>query len=419
MTEEDPIDPGYFDSLLNDPPAPDDTLIDWELFWQADHKTEEWLAEPILAAKRGTAIFAPGGTGKSLLALYIAAHIATGRDPFLRRACEPVHTLYLDYEMTESDLQDRLEHMGFGPDSDLTHLHYALLPDLGPLDSAEGGNNVIRLARNVDAELVVIDTFGRAVHGEENDADTTRTYYRRCGLHLKAEGRAVLRVDHAGKGKDQTSARGSSAKSDDVDVVWKMEPKDNGVFRMKAVKRRMGWIPLHVDIEFDDDDLLEFKTVQAARVWAPGTNEVAQLLDELGVSVKASTREASEAIKARYGKARRRQVVLSAQRYRSERSLSLHFTGDTTVRKPVDKPVDNPVDKSGNHPGNHPPPVPNGNRSGTDAEKQASTSMGTDSGTGGNPSPGHDGNRGGFHIRNPPVPGPSNPTPDDDNWEPF
>ena len=69
-----------------------------------------------------------------------------------------IDVLYLDYEMTEDDLAERLESMGYGPDTDLSHLHYALLPSLPGLDQPEGGRAVVDLARSVGAQLVIIDT---------------------------------------------------------------------------------------------------------------------------------------------------------------------------------------------------------------------------------------------------------------------
>lgn len=308
---------------------PDDDLrrmlIDWPAFWANDHQDAEWLAEPVLAAKRSAALFAPGGHGKSLLALWLAAKLASGVDPFSGRRQPPVDVLYLDYEMTEADLSERLEDMGFGPASDLACLHYALLPSLPGLDRPEGGRAVVRLAELCAASLVIVDTFGRAVHGDENDADTVRAWYRWTGLHLKAAGRAFLRVDHAGKdlGKGQ---RGSSAKNDDVDIVWQMTVKDAGVFVLEAKKRRMGWVPLRVEI-VKSDDPVAYALTQAA-TWPVGTREAAAVLDELDVPEDASNRAAAK-IMSEAGRGVRAVVVRAAQKYRRERSGVLHFVGDT------------------------------------------------------------------------------------------
>jgi hypothetical protein len=303
-------------------------LIDWPEFWANGHGDAEWIAEPVIAAKRSTALFAPGGTGKSLLSLWLAAHIATGTDPFTGTRQEPVDVLYLDYEMTADDLAERLEQMGFDETTTLEHLHYALLPSLPGLDRPEGGKAVVRLAELVGAELVIIDTFGRAVHGDENDADTVRAWYRWTGLHLKHAGRAFLRVDHAGK--DLTKGqRGTSAKNDDVDVVWQMTVKEASTFTLKAKKRRMGWIAERVDVELRESDLLSFALVDGI-TYPAGTKEVADRLDTLEVEPDAGYRVAASALRAA-GNPARAEVVRAAQKYRRSRVDPLDFSRDVAA----------------------------------------------------------------------------------------
>jgi hypothetical protein len=331
--------PGIEDDMSFDETLAD-MLIDWGEFWAQDHKAAEWLAEPVLAQGRSTALFAPGGTGKSLLALYMAACIATGRKLF-GRPVEARNVLYLDYEMTADDLAERLEQMGFGDDCDLSRLHYALLPSLPGLDEPEGGRAVVRMAEMVEAELVVIDTFGRAVHGDENDADTVRSWYRWTGLHLKHDGRAFLRVDHAGK--DTTKGqRGTSAKNDDVDVVWEMKVKEAGAFTLVAKKRRMGWVPLSVDLVMTETAELRFDLANG-HVWPKGTAETAKTLDALGVPVECTVKAARESLKEAGHKVRH-ETLASAVKYRKEATSTYHFAGAD--------PVDNPVTGSGNASGN-------------------------------------------------------------------
>jgi hypothetical protein len=324
--------------VVETPPEDYDTalremLVDWGIFWDTDHNEADWLAEPVVAAKRSTAIFAPGGTGKSLLALYISACLATGTRIFGRNI-EPIEVLYLDYEMTADDLAERLASMGFDDNCDLSRLHYALLPSLPGLDEPEGGKAVVRLAEMVDASLVVIDTFGRAVHGDENDADTVRSWYRWTGIHLKHAGRAFMRVDHAGKDVSK-GQRGTSAKNDDVDVVWQMTAREGGAFVLTAKKRRMGWVPMSVDLVMVEDATLHFELAKG-HTWPAGTAECAAELDALGIDENTSGNAAVKALKAA-GHGRRTALVKAAQKYRRERSDTYHFAGDDAYARPVDK----------------------------------------------------------------------------------
>jgi hypothetical protein len=311
MQREKGIDPGPHDDYAGADPV--SILLDWDTFWNHDRDEAEWLAEPVIPAKRSVAIFAPGGDGKSLFVLWLAVGLATGKR-LLAPPTDPVNVLYIDYEMTEDDLAERLENMGYGPDSDLSHLHYALLPSLPGLDQPEGGKAVVELAREVDAQLVIIDTFGRAVHGDENDADTVRAWYRWTGLNLKAEGRAFVRIDHAGKDLDK-GQRGTSAKNDDVDIVWRWTKQDGGTFKLVAKKRRMGWVPETVEL-VKNEYPVSYK-ILGGHTYPPGTRELAATLEELGVPVAANRKTNSEALKAA-GKGARNALVGAAMRWRRE-----------------------------------------------------------------------------------------------------
>ncbi|MEZ5264684.1 MAG: AAA family ATPase [Acidimicrobiales bacterium] len=174
-------------------------LVDWSSFWAVDDAVEQWIVDPVLPKGRSTAIYAPAKTGKSLLALEIAAAVATGRRIMHQQDGQARSTLYLDYEMTEDDLRDRLISLGYRPEDDLSLLHYALLPSLPPLNTAAGGDELGRLVEALAVEVVIIDTFGRAAEGEENSNDTTRSFYAHSGVMLKRLGVTSLRLDHAGK----------------------------------------------------------------------------------------------------------------------------------------------------------------------------------------------------------------------------
>jgi hypothetical protein len=212
---------------------------------------EQWLIEPVIPKRRQTSLYAVGKTGKSLLALEIACAAATGRPVLHEPTRPPIHVLYIDFEMTPSDLQERLDDLGYVPnDPDwptfLQHMHYAMLQPFAPFDTREGGDQLVQVVENTQAELVVIDTLIRSVEGEENSADTIKNFNRYTGQRIKALGRTLVRIDHAGK--DGTRGqRGTSAKRDDVDVVWrfKLDSTVEGIEHMRLINdaSRMSWVP--------------------------------------------------------------------------------------------------------------------------------------------------------------------------------
>lgn len=292
------------------------TPVDWPAFWAEDHEPEEWLCRPYLPLGRQIAMFAPAKTGKSLLALEVAVKLAVGQAVFWQPAAPPVDTVYIDLEMTAADLYERLEAIGISEDDDLTHFHYYLLPQLPPLDTAEGGAVVAAIAARHNARLVVIDTMARVVEGGENDADTYRAFYRHTGRALKAAHVTLLRLDHAGKdpGKGQ---RGSSEKAGDVDIVWQLGIPEPGVVHLKATHKRVGWVPDLIELTRQNEPWLSHTIAAPDVTYEAGTRKIIDALDQAGVPIAASSREACRMLKAA-GAPHRRERVVKALRARKE-----------------------------------------------------------------------------------------------------
>jgi RecA-family ATPase len=305
------VSPELCDGFDPDEPAPT-SLIDWDAFWSSDAAAEDWILEPIVAAGRQTAIYSTAKTGKSLLALDIAAAGATGRSVLGFAPREPISVVYVDLEMTKADLRERLVDLGYGPGDDLSRLNYYQLPAWPALDGELGGEILRSTAVEHGARLVVIDTMARAVSGRENDADTYRDFFRHTGRHLKADGVALLRLDHEGKG-DGKGQRGSSAKDDDLDVVFRLTQLDVKTFKLTRTRNRIPWVPADVTIVREESPIL--RHVRASDFVPAGTREAILALDELEVPTDASADTALATLR-RAGKGVRKSSVLAAQKAR-------------------------------------------------------------------------------------------------------
>lgn len=367
--------------------------VDWSTFWQTGRAAEDWLAEPVLPRGRAVAMFSPGGVGKSLFGVDVSARLATGRRVLDQPAGPPAHVVYLDLEMTEDDLAERLTEMGYGADTDLSRLHYYVLPTLAPLDTADGGRQLREIAALHDADLVVIDTTSRVISGPENDADTLRAFYRHTGSALKADGRTVWRLDHAGK--DLTlGQRGTSAKNDDVDLVWQLTVRDDDAVRLRATKRRVSWIPEYVDLVRHQGPL---RHERAVGTQPAGTTEAVALLDRLGVPVDHGRPKVREALRE-HGERLRDAVLSAAIVVRRER---MDLPRNRGGRPPADgsvSPVPSPREQVSGAPpgtgsGNSPtkPPLTSGNRFreqvGTGSPGRVGTGACVPKGTGPGPAP--------------------------------
>lgn len=158
--------------------------VRWEELWERRAEKTAYFVEPLFPVGRLGAPYSRSKLGKSLLLLDIAAAKATGRPVLGCAAGDPVDIIYLDLEMTEEDLRERLTDMGYGPDADLSRLHYYLLPTLPPLDAGKGGDVLAALVERHQAVAVLIDTAGRVVQGDEDRSPTYRDVFRYTGLKL-------------------------------------------------------------------------------------------------------------------------------------------------------------------------------------------------------------------------------------------
>jgi len=209
---------------------------DWHALW-LDDTEEDWIVEPLLPARRLIALYSAPKVGKSLLMLELAAAIASGR-PILGTTPTPRRLLYVDFENDpRTDIRERLRNMGYGP-ADLDNLTLLSYPNLASLDSEKGSQELMSAIEVYGAEVVIIDTVSRSIAGDENENDTWLDFFRHTGLKLKQAGVALIRLDHSGK--DETKGqRGGSAKSGDVDAVWRMSKASDDLFDLVCEANRL------------------------------------------------------------------------------------------------------------------------------------------------------------------------------------
>lgn len=257
-------------------------IIDWHALW-ADQDEEEWIIEPLLPARRLVALYSAPKVGKSLLLLELCVAIVTGRPVLGVTLDRPRNVLYVDFENDpKADIRERLQAMGVGPD-DLSRLHYLSFPNLAALDSERGGLEIMAAVHEYACEVVVVDTVSRAIAGEENENDTWLNFYRHTGLRMKQAGIALIRLDHSGK--DETKGqRGGSAKSGDVDAVWRLSRITDDSYRLDCEAARL---PIHERtlVLHREEGPLRHR-VDAEGKSAAGriqVNRAVQALDKLGV----------------------------------------------------------------------------------------------------------------------------------------
>ena len=248
--------------------------IDWHTLW-ADETREDWILQPLIAARRLVALYSAPKVGKSLLMLEIAAALAAGRDILGVTPARPYRTLYVDFENDpRGDIRERLRGMRYTPD-DLENLVVLSFPNIAKLDTKAGAEQLLAAVAYYRTEIVVVDTISRAVQGEENENDTWLQLYKHSGMALKRAGIAMIRLDHSGKDESR-GQRGGSAKSGDVDAIWRMS-KDGNRIDLQCEAQRFPFAETHLVLKRIDDDL----GLRHQVVGNPAKDKEQEILDEL------------------------------------------------------------------------------------------------------------------------------------------
>lgn len=299
------------DATSTPPPAPDTEpepdlhdlvrqhlpLVDWHALW-ADTEEEEWILEPLLPARRLVALYSPPKVGKSLLMLELAVAIAQGATALGVQIPRPHRVLYVDFENDpKGDVRSRLQAMGHGPDQ-LGNLCYLSFPTLAGLDGERGSQELLAAVQTYECEVVVIDTVSRSVSGEENENDTWLNFYRHTGLKMKQHGVAMIRLDHTGKDESK-GQRGGSAKSGDVDAIWKLSRVAEDVFQLTCEDARLPIAEKVIVLDRKPLPHLHHHVQAAGRMaaWEAKVREVNRALDAADAPGDVSNRGARDILR--------------------------------------------------------------------------------------------------------------------------
>ncbi|WP_054953067.1 AAA family ATPase [Flaviflexus massiliensis] len=318
-TETEPVAPiSLEDSVREHLP-----ILDWHALWEQDDE-EEWILEPLIAKRRGIVIYSPPKVGKSLFSLEMAVHISRG-EPWLGTTIDAPHNvLYVDYENDpRGDTRARLQAMGYGPD-DLQNLKMLSFPTLDGLDTSKGAQQLLAACQVYECDIVIIDTISRAVDGDENENDTWLAFYRNTGLLLKQNEITMVRLDHTGKDESK-GQRGGSAKSGDVDAIWKLSKvtEDGSKLQLKLDDARMQITDRTLILDRITDPL-HHKVAGAGQMaaWDAKVNEIIQALDDHGFDRDVGRGKARELLKG-LGIVARNETISEAIRQRKNRPYAL------------------------------------------------------------------------------------------------
>lgn len=258
--------------------------------WYEFLSTEEpkWIVEDILPAGRQTHLIAPAGKGKTLFTQGLIMAIVEGVPFADRYETRPARILWLDYENGWPLIQDRFASFGYSDDSGQFDLKtvifledrviYWPFPDTSELPALNTELGAFALVERCEAfgiDLVVVDSMGLAIDGDENSADTYRDFGRYTGKAMRDHEIAMLLLDNTGKNENK-GARGSSRKKDEADLQWKLESNPTG-YTLTRVKDRLGAVPKQISIKLEDDPYLRWSSVKSTKASAQATKIIQKM----------------------------------------------------------------------------------------------------------------------------------------------
>ena len=224
-----------------------------------------WLY-PLLADPF-TLIFAPGGSGKSYMALFLAMLLQNGVEDLVLETGDPVNVLYLDWETSYEDISRRftlLSNTSDGFQWQSPFYRNMATPLQYEFDVIQED------VMTYDIGLVIIDSVVPAIGGNINNADAVGEFFSMLKQLYHLNGTRTLLLTHiskADKKDEKTQSRspiGSVYFENYPRLVWELRSvsmKNRLHLELTPYKANVPYPnPLAFVFEFQDDRVLAFTT---------------------------------------------------------------------------------------------------------------------------------------------------------------
>ena len=179
------------------------------------YEPPRWLIAPYIQRRKGTLIQADGGTGKTVFACAVAAHVSTGRPLLGIPISTPGDVLILSVEDDLPILRGRIEASG----GDLTKCHFMTNAAGLTFNSPE----VEQAVKKIDAKLVIFDPFQAFLGASVNMDKSNQTRPELAKLFEMGDRNdcAIAILAHIGKGSISSSAVNRSLGSVDIPAAMR------------------------------------------------------------------------------------------------------------------------------------------------------------------------------------------------------
>lgn len=184
-------------------------------FMAMDLVKAPFVVKDILPKRGKAVVYAPTKSGKSWLCLTLARSVIEG-EPFLGLPTQRGRVLYIQFELGEEVLQERLLNTGQLYDNFFVGTSFDI-----KLDTTAGQKRIHKAIDVVEPDLLIIDPLYKGMSGDENEKQDMMGVLDFLDELIDAYRCSIFMVHHSGK--DLTKrGRGSTALEDWVDSYLSM-----------------------------------------------------------------------------------------------------------------------------------------------------------------------------------------------------
>lgn len=239
-----------------------------------------WLVSDYLGPGL-TFLYGKPKVGKSWLALQLAMSILVGGVMFSKRV-EKGKVLFLALEDSKKRLKTRMKAQGWPGEDDVDFILFdKFQSQIGTLNS-QGGKRLLANIKAQEYDLVLVDTFSRAIHGNQLKSHEMTQAISPIQQYAMKRNISLVIIDH--EPKQGNTLFGSVAKLGIADTFWRLYQK-NGVYgTFLSISGRDLKKEYKLELEFDQEHCFwDLKNNVNEIENTKREKELLEALDELGI----------------------------------------------------------------------------------------------------------------------------------------
>jgi len=222
-----------------------------------------YLLKDLVLAAYVTLLYGDGGVAKSLLALALAVAVAGDFEEWLGHKVESCSVLYVDFELDSEEQARRVHQLCRGQGFDTPPESLLYMSALGH-PAREAFAAALEACKEHGVGLVVVDSLGPALQGDAEAARDVIGFFQKSIEPFRAEGIAVLIIDHQsrlqqGQSYQSKGAFGSVFKTNLARSVIQAQATEPGegtlTVRLRQKKHNFGPLaePFGVKLSFTEE----------------------------------------------------------------------------------------------------------------------------------------------------------------------